>query len=64
VPKSADHITTKEAAEILGVSTQAIVQWANAGKLRHFRTLGNHRRFARSEIEAIAAEQAARLESA
>lgn len=61
MPETDDTITTKEAAEILRVSTQAIVQWANTGKLRHYRTLGNHRRFSRAECEAIAAEQAARL---
>lgn len=61
MPSPTDALTTKQAAEILGCSTQAVVQWANAGKLRHFRTLGNHRRFSRAEIEAIAKEQREQL---
>ncbi len=58
MPEPTDVLTPSQAAALLRVSVSAIVTWANAGKLRSYRTLGGHRRFFRSEIEAIAAEQA------
>lgn len=61
MPDTQDAITTAQAAAILGVSHAAIVQWGDTGKLRSYRTLGGHRRFSRSQCEALAAEQAARL---
>lgn len=57
----AETITPKQAAKMLGVSPGAVVGYANRGLLRTYRTLGGHRRFLRSEVEAIAAEQAAQV---
>jgi excisionase family DNA binding protein len=46
-------MTTAEVADLFGVTVSAVVQWANAGKLPHFRTPGGQRRFHRAEIEAL-----------
>ncbi len=47
------YLTTTEAGAILGVTARTIVKWTKAGKLPVQRTLGGHRRYLRSEIEAI-----------
>jgi excisionase family DNA binding protein len=41
------------ASEILGVNETTLRQWANAGRLRSFRTPGGHRRFSRDDINAL-----------
>lgn len=48
-----EFLTPAQAAKAFGVTTKTITKWANAGKLNVHRTLGNHRRFKRSEIEAV-----------
>lgn len=47
-----DLLTTGEAAGLLGVSRQHIVDLCNAGDLPHT-IVGKHRRIARTDIEAI-----------
>jgi len=42
--------TLKQASKMLGVSTRTLQRWDNAGKLKTFRTVGNHRRIYESEI--------------
>lgn len=42
-----------EAAELLGVHPSTVRSWADQGKLPVHRTAGGHRRFLRSEIEAL-----------
>jgi excisionase family DNA binding protein len=44
-----------EIKKIFGVSNRTLRAWADAGKLRSVRTLGGHRRYFASDIEAIAA---------
>ena len=39
-----EFLTTKQVAELLGVSLPSVINWANAGKLSAFRTPGGHRR--------------------
>ena len=49
-PESA-HCTTREVAELYGVSPKTIRDWVAAGRLTvAFRTLGGHARFDRSDI--------------
>jgi excisionase family DNA binding protein len=48
-----EFLTPAEAAKAFGVTTKTITKWANAGKLNVHRTLGNHRRFSRAEIDAV-----------
>jgi excisionase family DNA binding protein len=40
----------KQASKILGVSTKTLQRWDNAGKIKTFRTKGNHRRIYENEI--------------
>ena len=44
------HYTLSKAAGILGVTTQTLRNWDNAGKIRAVRTPGNQRRIPESEI--------------
>ena len=49
-----DYLTPGQVARILHVSPKTISRWAREGKLGHVVTLGGHRRFSRSDIEALA----------
>ena len=51
------YIKTAEVAEILRVSPKTVSRWAKDGKLPHLITLGGHRRFPLSDIEALAERQ-------
>jgi len=44
------HYTLKKAAELIGVTTQTLRNWDNAGKINTIRTLGNQRRIPECEI--------------
>jgi len=45
--------TLKQASKMLGVSTKTLQRWDNAGKIKAFRTQGNHRRIYESEIRRL-----------
>lgn len=45
-------MTPAEVAAVFGVDAKSVTRWAVAGKLSAVRTLGNHRRYAVSEIRA------------
>ena len=47
---STDLMTTREAAELLGVGTTSIKRWADDGTLECVRTAGGHRRFPRAAV--------------
>jgi len=47
------HYTLSKAAEILGVTTQTLRNWDNAGKICAIRTPGNQRRIPESEISRL-----------
>jgi len=47
------HYTLLKAAELLGVTTQTLRNWDNAGKIKAIRTPGNQRRIPESEIARI-----------
>lgn len=42
-----------EVAQLLGVNIKTLNRWANSGKIAFIRTLGGHRRYRQSSIEAI-----------
>ncbi|GIH69487.1 helix-turn-helix domain-containing protein [Sphaerimonospora thailandensis] len=42
-----------EVAAAFGVDPKTVTRWANAGRLDSIRTIGNHRRFYRAQVEAI-----------
>ena len=49
---SADLLSASEAAALLGVTRQAVVKWANQGRLRGFKA-GRDWRFERADVEAF-----------
>ncbi|MEQ1897610.1 MAG: helix-turn-helix domain-containing protein [Vicinamibacterales bacterium] len=48
-----DLLTTREASRVAGVGPTAIKRWADDGRLSCVKTAGGHRRFRRSELEAL-----------
>jgi excisionase family DNA binding protein len=48
-----EWLQTGAAAEILGVSPSTLQNWADAGKVLHWRAPSGQRRFRRSDIEAL-----------
>lgn len=46
-----DWLTLGEASRFLGVDASTLRAWADAGRVRAFRTPGGHRRFARQDLE-------------
>jgi excisionase family DNA binding protein len=56
VPEDSEYIFPSEAAQVLHVSAKTVTRWANEGRIPCVITLGGHRRFLRSDIEAVAAQ--------
>jgi len=48
-----NYLTTREAAEMLGVSLRTIQQWVEKGMLEAWKTDGGHRRILRGSVEAV-----------
>jgi excisionase family DNA binding protein len=48
------YLLPSEVAEVLQVSPKTVTRWAKEGKLPSRRTLGGHRRYARTDIESLA----------
>lgn len=46
-------ISIKEASELLGVSERTLRNWEKKGKIKPYRTLGNHRRYNKEELLKI-----------
>ena len=46
-------LAPSEAARVLGVSTRTLIRWEAAELLIAVRTVGNHRRYRLSDLEAI-----------
>ncbi len=42
-----------QVADMFGVNSKTITRWAKAGKLTPVRTLGGHRRYRQSEVDAL-----------
>lgn len=54
VPQPADRpLTTRQVADMLGVSPATVVTYADSGVLRCFRLPSGHRRFRRADVEAL-----------
>jgi excisionase family DNA binding protein len=59
-PENDELLSIEDVAEMLGVSTQTLRNWEKQGKLvPATRTAGNHRRYSRSQINAIRGKQMA-----
>jgi excisionase family DNA binding protein len=52
------ELTSRQAADLLGLTHQTLRRWADSGRIPHHRTPGGHRRFARSDLIALRAERA------
>lgn len=48
-----DLLSTREAAELLGVGTSSVKRWADEGTLACVKTLGGHRRFVRRAVLSL-----------
>lgn len=46
-------LTPAEVASMFRVSPKTVTRWARAGKISAIRTLGGHRRFRASEVQAF-----------
>ena len=55
--KSKEYLTTRQAAEMLGVAVSTIQLWTNNGSLQAWTTEGGHRRIVRSSVERMLAQK-------
>lgn len=46
-------ITPKQAAKMLGITTNSLRNWELAGKIQVVKTMGGHRRYKLEEIKAM-----------
>lgn len=46
-------LTPSEVAKYFRVDPKTVTRWAKSGKLSSIRTLGGHRRYLASEVEAL-----------
>ena len=56
IAKRPAFYTTKQAADILGVSAPTVIKWVEEGRLRAHRTPGGHRRISVDALRAFEAE--------
>lgn len=49
-------LTPAEVATLFRVDPKTVTRWAKAGKLTAIRTLGGHRRYRKSEVQALLAQ--------
>jgi excisionase family DNA binding protein len=55
-----DHVMTPaEVAAVFGVHAKTVTKWARDGKLAFVLTLGGHRRYKRSGVEALLRQRGA-----
>ena len=52
---ASDWVTLHRACEVLGVDESTLRRWADAGRLRVYRTPGGHRRFSLSNLQEMVA---------
>lgn len=56
-PEESSHLSLSAASKLLGVHSTTLRRWADAGAVPVYITPGGHRRFARADIEALAARR-------
>ncbi len=49
----ANYLTSKEVADLFGVSRATVTRWAREGRLVSLVTLGRQRRYPRVEVERL-----------
>lgn len=57
-----EYMSPAEVARVFRVDPKTVTRWANSGQLTVVKTLGGHRRYLRSEIEALASPEVFRGE--
>jgi excisionase family DNA binding protein len=50
------YLTTHQAAKLLFVTPTTVIAWANRGKIKYMKTIGNHRRIPATEVERLLRE--------
>lgn len=50
-------LTVAQASELAGVSSESIRRWTNSGKLKTYRSAGNHRRIKASDLMRLIDKQ-------
>jgi excisionase family DNA binding protein len=55
-------ITTREAADLLGVSLRTVQQWVEQGALQAYRTVGGHRRVVRASVDRLLSQRRTEVE--
>jgi excisionase family DNA binding protein len=58
-----DFVSTREAADMLGVALRTVQLWVERGSLKAWKTVGGHRRVVRSSVEALLEERNAAIAS-
>ena len=53
IPPESPLLTPAEVAALFRVDPKTVTRWAQQGQLRSIRTLGGHRRYRESEIQAF-----------
>lgn len=64
LPSPGDLLSSSQAAEVLQVSVKTVYAWADSGALASVRTPGGHRRFRRSDVDALLAPTPSPTEAA
>lgn len=59
-----DVISTREAADLLGVAMRTVQLWVEAGVLPAWKTAGGHRRIARAAVDRLRSERQAAIHTA
>ena len=61
--KNKDYLSTREAAELLGVAVSTVQLWTNDGLLKAWTTAGGHRRISKSSVEDMLKQKNAVIEN-
>lgn len=56
-PAESQYCSTREAADMLGISIKTAQSWVEAGMLRAWKTPGGHRRIVRTSVDALLRER-------
>jgi len=52
-------MTPAEVGALFHVKASTVSRWANQGRIKHFRTLGGHRRFSTTEVRRLLSQNGA-----
>ncbi len=56
-PEIQETYTPEEVGRLFGVCAKTVTRWSRDGKIPAIRTLGGHRRYLRSTVDAMLAEE-------